>query len=300
MIESGLHHGDNLAVLASLADGAVDLIYVDPPFATGAARRGAAGSYDDAGDVDAYLAWLRPRLVAMHRVLAAHGSLFVHLDWRVSHHVRVELDRLFGARRFVNEIAWCYSVGGKSPRTFGRKHDTILWYARGDEHRFFPDAVKIPRKAGSHMKLVVGEDGRAVQVKRDRRTGKEYRYPVDAGKIPEDWWIDIETLNRGDRERTGWPTQKPEALLRRIILAASAPGDLVADFFCGSGTTPAVAQALGRRWLAVDASAEAIAITRARLAAASRHPAPAAASHPEAARPRPAAASSRSARLPSR
>src|SRR5262245_14317791 len=108
-------------------------------------------------------------------------------------------------------------------------------------------------------------DGREVQVKRDRRTGKLYRYPVAAGKLPDDYWTDIETLNRSDRERTGWPTQKPEALLSRIILAASAPGGLVADFFCGSGTTAVVAGRLGRRFLAVDASERAVAITAERL-----------------------------------
>src|SRR5262249_40391063 len=159
-----------------------------------------------------------------------------------------------------------YSVGGKSRRAFGRKHDTILWYARGPAYRFYPEQVRVPRKPGSHMRVVRDELGRPVQVKRDARTGKLYRYPVDAGKVPEDYWTGIETLNRGGRERTGWPTQKPEALLRRIILATTRPGDLVADFFCGSGTTAAAAQALGRRWLAVDVSKEAVAITRARLA----------------------------------
>lgn len=264
-LADGVIGGDNLAVLRALPDACLDLIYVDPPFGTGTSKRGAAGRYDDPGRPDDYLAFLTPRLAEMHRTLAPHGSLFVHLDWRAAHHVKVALDRLFGADRLVNEILWCYSVGGKSARSFGRKHDNILWYARGPGYRFFPDAVRIPRKAGSHMKVVRDADGAAVQVKRDRKTGKEYRYPLAAGKIPEDWWTDIETLNRGDRERTGWPTQKPEALLRRIILAASAPGDLVADFFCGSGTTVAVAQALGRRYLAVDAAAEAVAITRRRL-----------------------------------
>jgi DNA modification methylase len=258
---------DNLTVLAELADGAIDLIYVDPPFGTGARRSGPAGSYEDRGGLVDFVAWMRPRLEAFHRVLAPSGSLFVHLDWRSVHHVRIELDRIFGAETFVNEIVWCYSVGGKSRRAFGRKHDTILWYGRGPGYAFYPDAVRIPRKPGSHMRVEPDADGRPIQVKRDRRTGKRYTYPLHAGKVPEDYWTDIETLNRGDRERTGWPTQKPEALLSRIILATTRPGDLVADFFCGSGTTPAVAQALGRRWLAVDVSEEAAAITRARLGA---------------------------------
>jgi len=258
--------GDNLEVLAELEAGAIDLIYVDPPFATGTRKAGPAGSYEDRGGGEEFVAWMRPRLEECRRVLAATGSLFVHLDWRAVHLVKVELDRIFGAAAFVNELIWCYSVGGKSRRAFGRKHDTILWYARGPAFRFYPDQVRVPRKPGSHMRVVRDELGRPVQVKRDSRTGKLYRYPVDAGKVPEDYWTDIETLNRGDRERTGWPTQKPEALLRRIILATTRPGDLVADFFCGSGTTAAAAQALGRRWLAVDVSKEAVAITRARLA----------------------------------
>ena len=256
---------DNLSVLAKLPDATLDLIYIDPPFGTGVRRRGAAGTYDDPGHLGGYLDFLRPRLAACHRVLAATGSLFVHLDWRAVHYVRVELDRLFGPTHFVNEIVWCYSVGGKSPRGFGRKHDTILWYARGPRYAFYPDRVRVPRKPNSHMKVEADEHGRPVQVKRDRKTGRHYRYPVHAGKVPEDYWTDIETLNRGDAERTGWPSQKPEALLDRIVQATTRPGDWVADFFSGSGTTAVVAARLGRRYLAVDTSAEAVAVTRARL-----------------------------------
>jgi DNA modification methylase len=256
---------DNLEFLRGQPAGSVQLIYGDPPFGTGSSRAGAAGAFADLRGAD-YLGWLRPRLVEMHRVLADTGSLFLHLDWRAVHHARVALDEIFGAERFVNEIIWCYSVGGKGSRSFGRKHDTILWYGRTADYVFHGDAVRVPRKAGSHMKVERDDLGRPVQVKRDRKTGKIYRYPVDAGKIPDDCWTDIETLNRSDRERTGWPTQKPAALLRRIILAASSPGDLVADYFCGSGTTAAVAQSLGRRFLAVDQSADAVRITQQRTA----------------------------------
>jgi len=161
-------------------------------------------------------------------------------------------------------------VGGKSRRMFGRKHDTILWYARSSDYAFFPDAVRVPRKPASHMRVVRDPDGNLVQEKTDRRTGKVYRYPVDAGKVPEDWWIDIELLNRGDRERTGWPTQKPERLLERIIRGTSSEGALVADWFCGSGTTAATAQRLDRRFLAVDVEAEAIRCAAQRLERAGR------------------------------
>jgi DNA modification methylase len=263
---------DNLEVLLQIPDGSVDLIYVDPPFGTGTARRGSGGlTFDDRpGGLSSYLHWLRPRLIEMRRVLTSHGSLFVHLDWRAVHYVKVELDRLFGPERFVNEIVWCYSVGGKSARAFGRKHDTILWYAREADYAFFPEAVRVPRKPRSHMRVERDGEGRPVQVKRDRKSGRIYRYPVHAGKVPEDYWIDIETLNRGDRERTGWPTQKPEALLERILLAASPPGGLVLDGCCGSGTTAVTAQRLGRRFHVIDLSTHAIDITEKRLRAAGR------------------------------
>lgn len=257
--------GDALAELAARPDGAFDAIYIDPPFGTGAVQRGRGHSYADrADDPDAHVAWLAPHLAHCRRVLAASGSLFVHLDYRAVHYVKVALDQLFGRTRFVNEIVWCYAVGGKSRRGFARKHDTILWYARSADWAFYPEAVRIPRRGGSHMRVV--RDGEAmVQEKTDRRTGRVYRYPVAAGKIPEDWWTDIETLNHSDQERVGWPSQKPERLLERVLRAVTAPGDRVADWFAGSGTTPAVAQRLGRRFVAVDRAQAAIDLCAARL-----------------------------------
>jgi len=257
--------GDALGELARWRDGSIDAAYIDPPFGTGLIRHGRGHRYADrADDPDAFVAWLVPYLEQAHRVLAATGSLFVHLDYRAVHYVKVALDRLFGRDRFVNEIAWCYAVGGKSRRGFGRKHDTILWYARGDAWAFYPDAVRVPRRGGSHMR-VVQDGGVAVQEKTDRKTGRVYRYPVPAGKVPEDWWIDIETLNHSDRERTGWPSQKPERLLERILSAVTIPGDRVADWFAGSGTTAAVAQRLGRRFVIVDREAAAIEVCATRL-----------------------------------
>jgi DNA modification methylase len=261
----GVVCADNLEILAALPDGGIDLIYLDPPFATGRVRRGSSGVYEDRRPFGDYLDWLDARLRHCHRVLAARGSLFLHLDWRAVHHARVLCDAIFGWERMVNELVWCYSVGGKSPRAFGRKHDTILWYARTEDYAFFPDAVRIPRKPGSHMKVERDASGQPIQVKRDRRSGRIYRYPVAEGKIPEDYWTDIETLNRSDAERTGWPTQKPERLLERIIRATTEPGWLVADFFAGSGTTAAVAARLERRYLSVDSSPEATEIARRRL-----------------------------------
>ena len=247
-------------------DGSIDAIYIDPPFGTGIVRQGRGHHYQDRkDDPDAFVAWLAPLLAECRRVLAPTGSLFVHLDYRAVHYVKVALDRLFGRERFVNEVVWCYAVGGKSRRGFGRKHDTILWYARGDDWAFYPDAVRVPRRGGSHMRLVDG-----VQEKTDRKTGRVYRYPVAAGKVPEDWWTDIETLNHSDRERTGWPSQKPERLVERVLRAVTAPGDRVADWFMGSGTTAVVAQRLARRFVVCDREPAALEVCKARLMAQAR------------------------------
>src|SRR5215470_2229459 len=257
-----LIHGDAIAVLPVETE-AVDAIYIDPPFGTGAVQRGRGLAYADrADDPVAFVTWLEPFLDHSRRLLAPTGSLFVHLDYRAVHYVKVALDRLFGRERFVNEIVWCYSVGGKSRRGFGRKHDTILWYARGADHAFYPDAVRVPRRGGSHMRLVGG-----VQEKTDKKTGRVYRYPVAAGKVPEDWWTDVETLNHSDRERTGWPSQKPERLIERVLGAVTRPGDRVGDWFVGSGTTAAVAQRMRRGFMAIDREPEAVAVTQARLTA---------------------------------
>jgi DNA modification methylase len=261
--------GDSLAVAAAIPDGRLQLVYIDPPFATGDAQRGrrADQTYADAEtDPDRFVAWLGPWLVESRRALAATGALVVHLDYRAVHYVKVALDRLFGRDRFVNEIVWCYAVGGKSRRGFGRKHDTLLWYARSADWAFYPDAIRVARRGGSHMRVVLDEYGQPVQEKTDRKTGRVYRYPVAAGKIPEDWWTDIETLNHSDRERTGWPSQKPERLLERIIAATTVAGDRVADWFAGSGTTAAVAQRLGRGFAIADREPGAIEVATARLA----------------------------------
>ncbi|MBC7973797.1 MAG: site-specific DNA-methyltransferase [Myxococcales bacterium] len=253
--------GDAIDELTAHDGGALAAIYIDPPFGTGLVQRGRGHAYTDrADDPDTFVAWLRPYLAQCHRVLSPTGSLFVHLDYRAVHYVKVALDQLFGRDQFVNEIVWCYAVGGKGRRGFGRKHDTILWYARTASWAFYPEAVRVPRRGGSHMRVVDG-----VQEKTDRKTGRVYRYPVSAGKVPEDWWSDVETLNHSDRERTGWPSQKPERLVERILRAVTVPGDRVADWFAGSGTTAAVAQRLGRGFVSVDREPAALDVCLARL-----------------------------------
>ena len=174
--------------------------------------------------------------------------------------------RFFGYSNFANEIVWCYSIGGRSLKGFANKHDTIFRYVKGGNWTFNADdpAVRISRKPNSHMKTVVDSNGDTWQVKKDAKSGKEYRYPLD--KVANDYWIDIEQLNREDAERLGYPTQKPEALLQRIVCASSKKGDLVLDAFCGCGTAMAVAQKTGRRWIGIDISPSAIATIKNRFA----------------------------------
>ena len=151
-------------------------------------------------------------------------------------------------------------MGGKSKKRFGRKHDVILFYSRGDRYTFNPKGAAIPRKQNTHMKLKANLDGRQYQEKKDRKTGKVYQYYLDEGKIAEDYWTDIEILNRQSKERLGYPTQKPEALLERIIKASSNEGDTILDAYCGSGTTIFVANKLNRRWIGIDVNKETISL----------------------------------------
>lgn len=261
--------GDNLEVLGGMEPESVDLMYIDPPFGSNRVYgEGEARFSDRFRGVSPYVEWMRPRVEAIHRALKPTGSFYYHCDWHTGHYVKVMLDEIFGIERFQNEIVWHYSVGGKSSRRFARKHDTIFFYAKGEAWTFNGKAVAVPRKTGSESfggRLGTDENGRRYQDK-ITRGGRIYRYYLDDGKIPEDVW-EIQTIQSQDGERLGYPTQKPEALLERIVLASSHPGDLVVDAFCGSGTTLAVAQRLGRRWIGVDISPEAIRLTSERLGA---------------------------------
>ena len=237
---------DGLELAARLPAGSVDLIYVDPPFFSGKEQRGAAHrgradvTYADRwdGGLETYLAWLEARLRVMRPLLKRTGSIYVHLDWHAVHYVKVALDGMYGYENFLNEIVWLYGLGGSSSRYWPRKHDTLLWYAREAGHQYF-EAPRVPATSR-------------------RMQGRTKKAP--------DYW-DIPSLNNMARERVGYPTQKPEALLERIVTSSSPPGGVVADFFCGSGTTLAVAERTGRRWIGCDVSADAVRITRARLEA---------------------------------
>jgi site-specific DNA-methyltransferase (adenine-specific) len=269
-------HGDNLEVTRGLPDGAFRLVYLDPPFNTGrtqqrqrirttrtadgapgdrigfqgasyATVKGALSRYDD--DFADYWGFLEPRLAEAWRLLDARGTLYLHLDYREVHYAKVALDALFGRECFLNEIIWAYDYGARTTRRWPAKHDTILVYVK-DPRSYHFDSAAVDREPYMAPGLV-GPEKAAL------------------GKLPTDvWWHTI--VSPTGREKTGYATQKPEGVLRRIVAASSAPGDWVLDFFAGSGTTGAVAARLDRRFMLVDSSVEAVEVMRARLPAATR------------------------------
>jgi site-specific DNA-methyltransferase (adenine-specific) len=263
--------GDNLAVLPHLPSGAFDMIYVDPPFNTGrpqaraslravadpeggtrtgfGGRRyrtekvdGPAMAYADS--FDDLPAYLEPRLIEAKRLLAQHGTLYVHLDPRESHYVKVLLDRIFGRACFLNELIWAYDYGAKPRRRWPSKHDVILVYVKDPRAYWFDDA-EVDREPYMSPGLVTAEQ---------RARGKR---PTDV------WWHTI--VPTSGAERTGYPTQKPLGVVRRCVAASSRPDGWCLDFFAGSGTLGAAARALGRRFVLVDASPDAIDVCVARL-----------------------------------
>lgn len=278
--------GDNLQVMSHLLKeyrGKVDLIYIDPPFDSkvdykkeiklrnekvkGDSSLFEEKQYGDLWTNDEYLQFIYERVTVLKELLSDGGSIFVHCDWHRQHYIRMILDSIFGPGMFKNEILWCYSIGGKGDRFFGRKHDTIFWYTKTENYTFNGKSplVVVERKKNSHMRAKVDENGREYQEKTDKKSGKVYRYYVDEGKIPDDYWTDIEQLNREDAERNNYPTQKPEALLQRIIAATTNPKDIVFDCFMGSGTTQAVAMKLGRRFIGADINLGSVQTTTKRL-----------------------------------
>jgi site-specific DNA-methyltransferase (adenine-specific) len=265
----GIVMSDSLELLRSLPDGCIDLIYTDPPFNTGKVQRlhsikasvdgalsrtgfhGQAGSYEtvslheyrDDMPFDEYLEWLADNLREMYRVLKPTGSLYLHLDFHAVHYAKVLLDDICGYDNFLTEIIWAYDYGGRARNKWPRKHDNILWYAKGDTWTFNRDDIdRLPYMAPG----LVGPEKAA------------------RGKLPTDTWF-MTIVPTNSKDRTGWPTQKPSPLVERIIRASSNPGDLVADFFGGSGTTAVSADKLGRRFLINDFDPKAIAITQRRI-----------------------------------
>lgn len=266
--------GDNLAVMQALLpahEGKINLIYADPPFFTNrkySARIGrgedsrkpdqwklADGYHDHWENLDSYLDFLYQRLALMYRLLSPNGSLYLHLDWHADAYARLLLDELFGPDHLLNEIIWAYHGPSPIRRAFNRKHDTILAYVKGSNYTFNVDAVREPYHANTVRTFTSSP-----------KAGFGKMPDLARGKVPEDWWY-FPVVARLHNERTGYPTQKPIALLERLILASSHPGDLVADFFCGSGTLPFVAAQRGRRFIACDETFRALHTTRGRLTA---------------------------------
>jgi DNA modification methylase len=227
---------DCLDVLRDLPAGTVDLCYADPPFNTGRLISARAGAYDDRwNDLSTYLEFMRPRLCEVARVLKSTGSLLLHCDWRTCHHLRLMLDEIFGADRFVNHLIWRYGLGGSSPRRFARKHDDILFYAKSAGYYF--DPPRIPATS-NRMR---GRTKKATDV------------------------IDIPSINNMADERAGYPTQKPLALLEMLVQACCPRDGLVLDPFCGSGTTLVAAARLGRQWIGIDRNPRGVRMARKRL-----------------------------------
>ena len=276
-----LFEGDNKEVLATLLElgfrGKIDLIYIDPPFASNkdyvrkVELRGFKGSriesdeapllqqvmYEDIWKKDEYFQWIYERLLLMRELLSETGSIYVHLDYRMVHYVKLIMDEVFGEENFRNEIVWCYTGPSKQTKDFPDKHDIVLRYSKGDFYTFNPDAIRIPYKKSN---IATGQTSAV-----GKKDEKYLKMLDERGKIPEDWWTDIATIGYKHSEIYGFSTQKPEALLERIIKASSNEGDLVLDCFIGSGTTAAVAQKLGRRWIGVDINKGAIQLTARRL-----------------------------------
>ncbi len=215
-------------------------------------------------DMMAYLAMMAPRLIELKRVLKDTGSTYLHCDPTASHYLKILMDAVFGPVNFKNEIVWCYETGGRATTSFPKKHDIILRYGRTKRAAFYYDNVALPRDPSTmHEVILTDENGRKYQ--RNIKGGKEYRYYLDKGVLPNDWWTDIQALNPAAKERLGYPTQKPEALLERIIKACSKEGDTVLDPFCGCGTTIAVAERLKRCWIGIDITHLAVALMKHRL-----------------------------------
>jgi site-specific DNA-methyltransferase (adenine-specific) len=260
--------GENLALLPRFADASFQLIYIDPPFNTGRAqvrktlaavsdadgervgfqgrryrtRLLAESSYRDA--FDDYLAFLAPRLEHAHRLLAAEGTLYFHIDYREAHYCKLLLDEIFGRECFLNELIWAYDYGARTKRRWPAKHDTILVYVK-DADAYFFDSAAVDREPYMAPGLVSAEK-------------------AARGKLPTDvWWHTIVPTNGA--EKTGYPTQKPAGVLRRIVHASSRPGEWCLDFFAGSGTLGAVAAELGRRYVLIDSNPEAVRVMRERL-----------------------------------
>ena len=243
-----LYQGDNLAVMRGLQSETIDLIYIDPPYFS----QRNYGDFDDRWkSMQHYLDFMVERLKEMHRLLKPTGSIYVHLDWHAVHYVKVEMDKIFGSQNFQNEIVWCYKTGGSSKKSFSKKHDTILFYSKSKNYIFNVQKEKSYLDDGKWKEYHSG--AKELGFARDEKGMFRMVYP-------RDWWVDINSIHPKSNSRMGYQTQKPSKLMERIILASSNEGDLVADFFCGSGSFIKKAFELGRRCIGCDMSPKALAL----------------------------------------
>ena len=253
-----IHYGDNLKFMNSISSGEIDLIYIDPPFFTQSDQScnhmGRKISFTDSWvNLNAYLDFIIMRLEKCHRLLKDTGVLCVHLDWRTVHYVKVEFDKIFGGDNFVNEIIWSYKSGGVGKRSFAKKHDTILIYSKSQEYTF-----NIQKEKSYNRELKKYNWGNSIVSEFKDSLGW---YTIV--HVRDVWEVNI--LRKSSKERIGYPTQKPLKLATRLIKAFTRKGDIVADFFCGSGTTLVAAKQLGRNFIGCDISRDAISISNKRL-----------------------------------
>lgn len=285
-----IYHGDNMFYMPDMPAESIDLIYIDPPFGTQSLWKSRAFKekvqdfqfYDIWGKgVNGYINFMVERLRHMHRLLKPTGSLFVHLDWRMAHYIKIELDKIFGVKNpagnntnFINEIIWFYRRWTATSKSLQKMHDTILWYSKTKQYSFYPiykkpteSQLKVQEKGwnrntvkidGKKQAQLIIYDQQKVDdaIKQGKLNMNKYARvvtPKTNQTLEDDVW-QIKPLHSQSKERTGWPTQKPLKLLNRIIEMASKPGDLVADFFCGCGTAIVAAQRLNRKWIGMDAS----------------------------------------------
>lgn len=262
--------GDNLHIMRALPSNSIDLIYIDPPFFSGRNYNVVFGDQNEVrsftdiweGGMPGYLTWLNARILEMKRLLKPTGSIFVHCDWHASHYIKTELDKIFGYENFQNEIVWHYKRWPTPAKEFQKMHDCILCYRKNKgEHifnRLYGERTPETMKRWKNKRIVAYHDEKGNRIPSGNEESDSPGAPLD------DVW-DISIIAPVANERIGYPTQKPEALLKRIVESSSNPCDVVADFFCGGGTTLAVAQKLGRRWIASDISKIAVSVTRDRL-----------------------------------
>ena len=249
---------DNLELLKQLPDNSIDLIYCDILYNTGKKFK----DYDDKlGTPQQAIEWYKPRLVEMKRVLKDTGSIYLQMDCRLVHYMKVEMDNIFGLKNFRNDIIWCYNTQGYSKSKYSSKHDNILFYTKTNKYSFNMESIREKEPSPSSIKRYQKEiDKNGYYI--DSKSGKKV-YQLK-GSPPLDWFF-MSVLPHAHKENTGYNTQKPKVLLERIIKASSNEGDIVADFFMGSGTSMVVAKELGRNYIGCDINPKAVEITNERL-----------------------------------